>query len=124
MRARNKFVRNSRGREVRRAKYSAYIVSSEWYRRRERWEEAETRRLGRAPRCAGCSKPWSSRSGDMHHITYDRLGREAHDDLMPLCRGCHTLIHKVMESSSSWRRLPRRLANRQAIERVRAIQLG
>lgn len=30
---------------------------------------------------------------EVHHNTYERLGREEDTDLVVLCRGCHTLFH-------------------------------
>jgi 5-methylcytosine-specific restriction endonuclease McrA len=30
---------------------------------------------------------------DVHHLTYEHLGRELDDDLMSLCRGCHSAVH-------------------------------
>ena len=30
---------------------------------------------------------------DVHHLSYDRLGREGMDDLLPRCRSCHAALH-------------------------------
>ncbi|MFF8819121.1 HNH endonuclease [Leucobacter sp. NPDC015123] len=51
--------------------------------------------------CLGCGKPWKLKQDDLHHITYDRLGAEEHEDLWPLCRGCHTLIHDLLTSTKT-----------------------
>jgi hypothetical protein len=41
---------------------------------------------------------------DVHHLTYERLGRESPDDLLVLCRDCHELIHgiKLIAVDGSW----------------------
>ena len=39
--------------------------------------------------------PCGARSGlDLHHLTYDRLGRERLDDVAWLCRDCHDALHR------------------------------
>lgn len=117
MREQNAWAQKSRGRDAHREFYAGYITSAQWFRKREQWAACEAARLSPAPiQCRGnCGTVWSLRSGDLHHITYDRLGEEAHEDLWPMCRSCHTMIHDLMESSRSWRRLPKRQANLQAI---------
>ncbi len=32
---------------------------------------------------------------DVHHLTYDRLGYEAPEDLQVLCRPCHSSVHNI-----------------------------
>ena len=54
----------------------------------------------------------------MHHASYDRLGNEAHEDLWPLCRPCHTNLHDVLDSTKSWRKLSRLVANTHALSIV------
>ncbi|EEZ90869.1 hypothetical protein HMPREF0578_1870 [Mobiluncus mulieris 28-1] len=82
----------------RRAYYAAYIKSRRWYARRERWEREAVEVAGGAQlSCLGCGAPWTARRGDLHHLTYNRIGNEAYDDLIPLCRGCHALLHSVMD---------------------------
>ena len=41
-------------------------------------------------RCAICN---SSKSVQVHHRTYERLGHELTTDLIPLCDRCHELHH-------------------------------
>lgn len=107
----------SGGRQVRRDWYAAYITSAEWYRRRVRWVEEETQLIpaGAGIDCLGCLKPWVLARDDLHHVDYARLGAEAHEDLWPLCRNCHTALHELMRSTSTWRKLPRRIANTVAL---------
>lgn len=64
--------------------YPDYLQSPEWRERR-----AEVLRFWNG-QCALCS--WSE-SVDVHHRTYERLGREHLSDLIPLCRNCHQEFH-------------------------------
>ncbi len=45
---------------------------------------------------------------DLHHLDYDQLGRERFEDLLPLCRWHHGLLHDAWDASGQWRRLGRR----------------
>lgn len=66
--------------------YADYINSKAWARRRAAY-------FRRHPRhCAACG---SRRSIDLHHHTYERLGREHDNDLVPLCRADHDLVHYI-----------------------------
>jgi len=69
--------------------------------------------------CAACGTPWTLRD-DLHHATYERLGAEAHDDLVPMCRACHEALHFILERSRSWLALPRPVATWGIIARLRA----
>lgn len=31
----------------------------------------------------------------LHHLTYDRIGREVDSDLIWLCKSCHKLVHSI-----------------------------
>jgi 5-methylcytosine-specific restriction endonuclease McrA len=97
----------SKGRFVRRACYGAWMASAEWRRTREAWLAAHLTGYGRPPTCAVCGSEWTLRRGDLHHRSYDRIGHERFADLVPLCRGCHDLLHLVLESIPAWRRLGR-----------------
>lgn len=106
----------SLGREQHRQRYAAYMVSPAWFARREKWYTEEKQRIGlpHVP-CRGCGSIWTLKKGDLHHIDYARLGNEAHDDLWAMCKNCHKGLHQLIESSKSWRNLPRRYANQWAL---------
>lgn len=113
----NAWATRSRGRDAWRAYYATYITSPEWYARRHKWaiEEAR-RRAGQPIMCAaGCGKAWEVKRDDLHHCDYDRLGDEHHEDLWPMCRACHDALHDLLESTKSWRKLPRRMAGTAAL---------
>lgn len=59
--------------------YSEYIQSTAWDRRRHEYFTKH----GRACACCG------AHAQELHHLTYDRIGRELDDDLMGLCKSCH-----------------------------------
>lgn len=107
----------SNGRQEWREFYASYISSPKWFARREQWAEEEMRLSGGdALSCrADCGRTWSLDRGDLHHCNYDRLGNEAHEDLWALCRACHDTIHRLLDSTRSWRKLDRQLANQQAL---------
>lgn len=107
MRELEPWAQRSNGREAHRAFYAAYIHSSAWFQRRTRWVEDERELLleGQQIACVGCSKEWALKRDDLHHVSYERLGNEAHEDLWPMCRSCHSWIHELLRSSRSWRRL-------------------
>lgn len=78
------------------ADYQAWINSYEWkVTRRHQWADEEADR-GRALVCHGCGQDWEVDADDLHHVTYERLRHEAHEDLMALCRPCHDYVHQVL----------------------------
>lgn len=66
--------------------YQEYIGSDEWK------AKADAARAGADHRCQVCNS--NSVILDVHHRTYERLGRESPSDLIALCRECHGLFHK------------------------------
>ena len=40
-----------------------------------------------------CSRCGSTRDLNVHHLTYARIGQEEQDDLIVLCRRCHSIVH-------------------------------
>ena len=75
--------------------YHEYINSPAWFERRRvhfRANDANTR-------CFVCN--WHGKSSlHVHHITYDRLGSEAPEDLVSLCRNCHAVVHDMVRLGS------------------------
>ncbi len=66
--------------------YLAYLESAEWKeRRREHIRIADGK-------CQICN---SSDRLQVHHRSYERLGRELFSDLVVLCKGCHTIFHEL-----------------------------
>ncbi len=103
-------------------RYAEWLASPGWHRRRRRWAYEEQRRNGRIV-CALCGARWSQSHGDLHHLSYSRMGRERHEDLMAMCRPCHELVHQAIDASRAWQRLISRGKRRQVtlaiIERIR-----
>ena len=64
--------------------YQQYLDSDEWATRKWIYELENTKR------CVFCG---SKDRVDLHHRSYDRLGNEADDDLMWLCRTHHQEYH-------------------------------
>lgn len=62
--------------------YDAYLVSDHWKEVKERQPKTP---------CLGCG---IEKRLQLHHMTYERLGEELSTDLIWLCGGCHTQLHK------------------------------
>lgn len=74
---------DGRLRELGYATYDEYLRSAHWQRLRRQFKSRDAR-------CYLCR----SRRFELHHRTYERLGCEVIDDLVPLCRWCHKDVHK------------------------------
>lgn len=86
------------------ARYAAWMCSPGWWARRRRWVREETVRLGTIL-CAVCDRPWSETAGDLHHLSYEHLGAERHEDLIAVCRSCHEDLHRAIDASRAWQTL-------------------
>jgi 5-methylcytosine-specific restriction endonuclease McrA len=64
--------------------YDAYLQTPEWKAR------AHEVKLLRGNRCEDCG---ATTNLEAHHLTYERRGHEASDDLRVLCRECHAKTH-------------------------------
>jgi hypothetical protein len=91
---------------------------------RERWRQRWAASHGAPPVCQACGGPWDLRHGDLHHRSYDRLGRELDRDVVALCRPCHRRLHRILESSPVWLWLGREQASDVIIARLRSMQNG
>jgi hypothetical protein len=50
---------------------------------------------------------------DLHHVTYERIGRERLDDVVAICRSCHDEIHALFD-------LNRKKGLQSATDRIRS----
>lgn len=105
----------SNGRAARGAQYASYMASPAWWARRRRWYREAS--ADGEPACIGCDQQWTL-DDDMHHVTYERLGDESHDDLWPMCRECHDFVHTIL-GRPGWARVGRRQAHRIALRGLR-----
>lgn len=106
----------SRRRATRAATYAAYLASAAWWHRRDDWFDHESA-TGPVV-CRGCEQPWLPERDDLHHVTYARLGAEAHEDLWPMCRDCHEFLHWVLDRPG-WGRAGRAQGHRRALAELR-----
>ena len=67
-------------------KYQRYLKSESWHRKRQR----KFNQVGRY--CEVCK---SVHRIEVHHLTYERLGKERLSDLQVLCEDCHPLADEV-----------------------------
>lgn len=72
------------------------MKSKAWRERRSAWWAAYDKKY-RTRRCYIChiTQAEYGKIFDLHHRTYERLGNERFDDLVPLCRQpCHSIVTK------------------------------
>ena len=112
----------SRGRITRRAQYAAYMSSIAWQEKRRDWYQQWTSTHHSPPVCLVCGCRWSLRSGQLHHVTYMRLGAEEPDDLVPLCAAHHTRLHQLWDRSPRWRALGRAASTHGIITALRRLE--
>lgn len=66
--------------------YTEYLNSQHWIEFRERYKRIRDWRCA-TPECG------QTEELDLHHLTYERVGKERLDDVVPLCRYHHVLAH-------------------------------
>lgn len=77
--------------------YSHYLISEHWQLMKRRHQRS---------RCFTCGY---TRDLHLHHITYNRLGRERKEDLVTLCQDCHRKVHKMIADGETLSRAHRNL---------------
>lgn len=80
-----------------RKEYHDSLISEHWIKFKVHYRQSN---LPQA--CLICSDP----KVDLHHWTYERIGSERLDDVVPLCRGHHKAAHKLVRTG-----IPLRLAH-------------
>ncbi|MET4278745.1 MULTISPECIES: hypothetical protein [unclassified Bradyrhizobium] len=68
--------------------YHEYMASRSWRRNPTRLAELEAAGF----RCRVCNHDGSHNPIEVHHRTYENLGREQPGDLTALCRNCHRVV--------------------------------
>lgn len=63
--------------------YNGYLASPEWH----------ARRLAVLKRDHNCCRGCNADASQVHHLTYERVGRELLDDLVAVCDECHEKLH-------------------------------
>lgn len=74
----------------RRHEYVKAIAGTRWrdLRRQVLERDGYTCRI-----CLQGGRPWNEL--EVHHITYERLGRERPEDLAAICSACHGRVHDI-----------------------------
>ena len=72
--------------------YTEYVASAVWGSTRMRY-----RKSGRSLDCFLCGFDGGTL---LHHKTYERVGEELLDDLVPLCAPCHKMVHDLHREGS------------------------
>lgn len=105
-----------------------YLWSQQWGFRRVRWFR-DCREQGYEPACQVCGRTLAeTNSLDLHHVSYDGVtwdeqnhrwaAQEKHDDLMPMCRGHHQQLHRIMDGRKEFYGWDRRRATVVIIARL------
>ncbi len=68
-----------------RRRYKAHLASEKWARYRQRVLKRDNWR------CTGCG---DTQGLEVHHLTYERLGKERLTDCTTLCHTCHRQQHR------------------------------
>lgn len=86
--------------------YRSYLASGAWRARKHRWFH-DRRDEGYEPACVICGLSLTELGAlDLHHMNYAGVtehpdgtwsAREADEDLMPMCRHHHQLLHRAMD---------------------------
>lgn len=105
-----------------RARYKLYLHSAQWYGIRAQALQAAQWH------CQACGQP--NPRLEVHHRTYQRVGREDLGDLRALCKACHETMH-YDAAGVPWRERPaqkhrsevlrKRLKNRKLMALVREL---
>lgn len=66
------------------------------YLKSKHWQSLRTRLIQGHPYCEVCES--SEKVLQLHHLTYERLGKERDSDLVPLCDDCHVLVHELKKT--------------------------
>jgi hypothetical protein len=92
------------GRQIRKMGFRTPYVGSEpdWYReylKTDHWKQIKEKYYNSdmPQECTICGDTVF----DLHHRTYDRIGAENLNDLVPLCRSHHKATHKLVKAGSS-----------------------
>jgi 5-methylcytosine-specific restriction endonuclease McrA len=72
--------------------YATYISSAKWRRSEARLGELQLAGF----RCRTCNASAATDPLEVHHRTYERLGRELVGDLTALCRKCHVGVTDIL----------------------------
>jgi formate-dependent nitrite reductase cytochrome c552 subunit len=64
--------------------YTSYLKSAHWDSIKKAYKKS-----GYPQYCMGCKNS----KFQLHHKTYKNIGNEPLEDLMPLCKHCHTAVH-------------------------------
>lgn len=75
--------------------YDDYLKSALWKSNRRRFMQSNhCSRTNGFPSCLVCN---SRKSLQVHHLTYKRLCNEDYDDLILLCKKCHSITHALLD---------------------------
>jgi hypothetical protein len=75
--------------------YSAYLKSKHWRLFKKSFRNSKYCKS----KCFICSK---EKGIQLHHLTYERIGKEVFTDVIELCKSCHRNVHKALDKGKTW----------------------
>ena len=69
--------------------YEEYLKSKHWFKTRVEIFRRDNHH------CQMCNKALELRDANVHHKTYDNVGKEHPEDLILLCPDCHKKVHQI-----------------------------
>jgi len=95
------------------AGWGEVLMSYQDYLQSDHWKNIRRRKIDMVHGC--CEGTVTDNSGykwgchrtnalEVHHLTYERLGRERLSDLMVLCPICHRHTHRLTPTRNDWRK--------------------
>lgn len=70
--------------------YGKYLASKEWKAKRQEFMDSPLTSID----CYCCGRKYEP-GFNLHHVTYERIGKERLSDLKMVCKPCHKEIHLV-----------------------------
>ena len=91
------FLRQSKGTVNHDDVYNSYLCS-------KAWEDKRTQVLKRdGYRCVCCNTQAVDIPLDVHHKTYENIGKEPLSDLAAMCKSCHDATHERLQAQEDYR---------------------
>lgn len=72
--------------------YNDYLLSNHWYNKRKSYFKTYEKK---------CNHCGTDKEIHLHHLTYENIGNESFNDLMPLCKDCHSKEHDRLKKLKS-----------------------
>lgn len=97
------------------SQYREYLKGEHWKNVKKSFYKVNARK------CVECS---STVNLNLHHLTYDRLGKERLSDLVCLCEDCHHKLHENLKTQKKSPKKKKRKANKVSCTKCKFFAFG